>query len=222
MTASESEPAATNSSMENPEAKTDGNGQQPESELKAEQPDAGLRTGQHHVSHLLDEVLDEPEPPPNARRLRHPMVLDLILGVGLLVAMGGFTIGLFKMYVVHSAQQSIFQHNYKAAIGMLKGVPAPGLFSIPGADPDELLNQALYLDAMDKLEVDNDTDGALKELQQVKAGSRYFSLSQQIIEENFTPSSTTLQAGATATPADAVPIEERKPILPDEPQGGSQ
>lgn len=219
MTASDSDPAASNSSMDNPEAKTDGNGQQPESDYKAENPTAGIRlTGQHHVSKILDEVLEEPEPPPNARKLRHPMVLDLILGVGLLVAMGGFTIGLFKMYVVHSAQQCIFQHNYKGAIGMLRGVPAPGLFSIPGADPDELLNQALYLDAMDKLEAENDTDGALTELQHIKPGSRYFSLAQQIIVEHFTPSSTTLQAGATATPEEAVPVEEKKSILPEEPQ----
>jgi hypothetical protein len=122
---------------------------------------------------------------------------------------------------VHSAQQSIFQHNYKAAIGMLKGVPAPGLFAIPGSDPDELLNQALYLDAMDKLEVDNDTDGALKELQQVRPGSRYFSLAQEILEENFTPSSTTLQAGTSLT-EEAVPVEEKKPLLPPEPQDANR
>jgi hypothetical protein len=218
MTASESDPATANSNPENSEEKPSGNGNG-DSGAKPEEAKAALH--QHHVSKLLDEVLDEPEPPTSGRRLRHPMVLDLILGVGLLVAMGGFTIGLFKMYVVHSAQQSIFQHNYKAAIGMLKGVPAPGLFAIPGSDPDELLNQALYLDAMDKLEVDNDTDGALKELQQVRPGSRYFSLAQEILEENFTPSSTTLQAGTSVT-EEAVPVPEKKPLLPDEPQDANR
>ena len=113
------------------------------------------------------------------------MVLDIVLAIGLLVAMGGFTVGLFKMYLTHSAQQSIFQHNYKAAIAILKGAPVPGLFAIPGSDPEELLNQALYLDAMDKLEVDNDVEGALTELKQIKSGSRYYSLAQEIIDENI-------------------------------------
>src|SRR4051812_40048635 len=112
MTASESDPATTNSNSDNSEVATTGNGNGNGSPESAPE-EAKVALHPHHVSKLLDEVLDEPEPPPGGHRLRHPMVLDLILGVGLLVAMGGFTIGLFKMYVVHSAQQSIFQHNYK-------------------------------------------------------------------------------------------------------------
>jgi hypothetical protein len=171
---------------------------------------------QHHVSKILDEVLDEPEEPVTEGRLKHPMWLDVILAFGLLVTVGGFTIGLFKIYVTHTAEQSITQHNYKAAIALLKGVPFPGFFTIPGSDPEELLAQALYLDAMDKLEVDNDVDAALNQLQQIPPGSRFFPLAQEIIEENFEPSATTLQGGTSIT--EEAPIKapvEKQPILPE-------
>jgi hypothetical protein len=171
---------------------------------------------QHHISKILDEVLDEPEEPVTEGRLKHPMWLDGVLAAALLVTVGGFTLGLFKIYITHNAEQSITQHNYKAAIALLKGAPFPGFFTIPGADPAELLNQALYLDAMDKLEVDNNVDAALNELQQIRPGSRFFGLAQEIINENFEPSSTTLQGGAEITEkAPAHPIEEKKPLLPE-------
>ncbi|HEY9868840.1 MAG TPA: hypothetical protein V6D08_06720 [Candidatus Obscuribacterales bacterium] len=176
----------------------------------------------HHVSKILDEVLQEPEPAPAARRFRHPMILDVVLAIGLLVAMGGFTIGLFKMYLTHSAEQSITQNNYKAAIAILKGAPLPGFFSIPGSDPDELLAQALYLDAMDKIDQDNDIDGAIKELQQIKPGSRYFALAQKIIEEHHTPSPLFLQGGTEHVETNPQPAPEKKPILPELPPDGSQ
>jgi hypothetical protein len=176
----------------------------------------------HHVSKILDEVLQEPEPAPTDRRLRHPMILDIVLAIGLLVAMGGFTIGLFKMYLTHSAEQSITQNNYKAAIAILKGAPLPGFFSIPGSDPEELLAQALYLDAMDKIDQDNDIDGAIKELQQIKPGSRYFALAQKIIEEHHTPSPMFLQGGTEHLETNPQPAPEKKPILPDLPPDGSQ
>ena len=171
----------------------------------------------HHVSKILDEVLEEPEESGSSGKFKHPMVLDIILAVGLLFAMGGFTVGLFKMYLTHSAEQSITQHNYKAAIAILKGAPVPGFFAIPGSDPDELLNQALYLDAMDKLEVDDDVDGALKEFQQIRPGSHFFTLAQEIIEENYTPSATTLQGGTSVT-EQAAPVQENKPLLPEAPK----
>ncbi|MBI4532632.1 MAG: hypothetical protein HY711_01695 [Candidatus Melainabacteria bacterium] len=177
---------------------------------------------QHHISKILDEVLEEPEPEVSTRRLKHPMILDLALGIGLLVAMGGFTVGLFKMYLTHSAEQSITQQNYKAAIAILKGAPLPGFFSIPGSDPEELLSQALYLDAMEKLDVDSDVDGALKELQQIKPGSRYFTLAQEIIEEHFEPSATRLQGGTQHIETNPVNPVEKKPILPEPPSEGSQ
>lgn len=175
----------------------------------------------HHVSKILDEVLEEPVPAAGPRRFKHPMILDLILAMSLLIAMGGFTIGLFKMYLTHSAEQSITQQNYKAAIAILKGAPLPGFFTIPGSDPEELLAQALYLDAMDKLEND-DVDGALKELQQIKAGSRYFELAQELILENYEPSPTLLQGGAEHVETNPEPLPEKKPILPELPPDGSR
>lgn len=151
---------------------------------------------QHHVSKILDEVLDEAPTLATAKRFKHPMFLDLILAFGLLITMGGFAIGLFKMYLTHSAEQSITQQNYKAAIAILKGSPFPGFFSVPGSDPDELLSQALYLDAMEKVDVNNDIQGAIRQLQQIRPGSRYFILAQDFIKENWSPATTILEGGA--------------------------
>ncbi|HEY9715393.1 MAG TPA: hypothetical protein V6C72_18110, partial [Chroococcales cyanobacterium] len=97
----------------------------------------------HHVSKILDEVLVDSAAAAAAssETYKHPMLLDLALALGLLVAMGGFTIGLAKIYITHSAQQSILQHNYKAAIVILKNAPLPGMFNMPGSDVEELLNQ---------------------------------------------------------------------------------
>lgn len=210
--AAETDPASPEKAPDQEAQSSDGNGS---SDSASDQSQTALHA--HHVSKILDEVLDEPEEAVTRRHLKHPMILDLVLAVGLLAAMGGFTVGLFKMYLTHSAEASITQHNYKAAIAILKGAPVPGFFAIPGADPDELLNQALYLDAMDKLEVDNDVDGAMKELQAIRPGSRYFALAQEIIEENYTPSVTTLQGG-TSVSAPAAQVPEKKPILPEGPK----
>ncbi len=167
----------------------------------------------HHVSRILDEVLEEPvRETPSGRRFRHPMLLDFGLGIGLLVAMAGFTIGLFKMYLIHSADQSITQHNYKAAIALLKGSPLPACFNISGPDADELLSQALYLDAMEKIDVENDTDGAMKELSQIRPGSRYFSLAQEILSDNFVPSATTLQGSAEQIETNPPPPRKKSPL----------
>ena len=173
---------------------------------------------QHHVSNILDEVLEEPSETEIPRRFKHPMWLDLVLAVGLLVAMGGFAIGLFKIYLTHTAEQCITQGNYKVAIALLRGAPFPGLFVFPGSDADELLNQAMYQDAMDRIDSDNDVDNALKELQQIRAGSRYFSLAQEFIKDNFEPSPRTLQGGVQ-TQGKAVP--DKKPLLPPAPQDAS-
>jgi len=190
-----------------PEQKTEEAGESPQVELH-----------QHHVSKLLDEVLDVPEEAIAPRRFKHPMILDLVLGIGLLLALGGFTVGLFKMYVTHSAQQSITQQNYPAAIAILKGLPLPGFFTMPGSDPQELLSQALYLDAMDKLDNNRDTDLAIQELQQIKPGSRYFDLAQELINENATPSSTFLTGGATHVETNPEKNVEKKPLLPEQPK----
>jgi hypothetical protein len=175
---------------------------------------------QHHVSKILDEVLEEPDESQSPARIRHPMVLDILLAVSLLFAMGGFTAGLFKMYIAHSAQQSIMQHNYKAAIAILKGAPLPGFIAIPGgspdSDPQELLNQALYLDGMEKLDSKTDVNGGLNELQQIQAGSRFFTLAQEAINENFEPSSTRLEMGIEHEEKNPQP--EKKPFVPEYPK----
>jgi len=126
-------------------------------------------------SHILDEVLEEPEEP-ISRRYRHPIFIDILLAVGLLVIMGAFSAGLIKMYISHSAEQSITQRNYQAAIALLEGSPFPDLFSPPGSEPRELLNQALYLDAMEKLDAYSEDSDAIKELEKIDASSRFFEL----------------------------------------------
>ena len=196
---------------------------EPTATNKAEGEDSSLiqpELHQHHVSRLLDEVLEEPTQ--TGRRFKHPMILDLALAIGLLSALGGFTIGLFKMYLTHSAEQSITQRNYKAAIAILKGAPLPGFFTIAGSDPEELLSQALYLDAMEKFVMENDVDEALRELQQIRPGSRYFNLAQELIDEKAEPSPTFLQGGTQQIETSPEVPQQKKPILPELPQEGSQ
>ncbi|HEY9785632.1 MAG TPA: hypothetical protein V6D17_09545 [Candidatus Obscuribacterales bacterium] len=183
------------------------------------------RLQQAHVSKILDEVLEEPvEPATGHHGFKHPMILDIFLGVALLIAMSGFSIGMFKIYVTHSAKQSINQHNYKAAIVLLKGTPFPGFFTMSGSeDTLELLNRALYLDAIEKLEVNNEDESALKELEQIQPGSGYFELAQDILRDHAKPSRVQLEGGASheASPSDPE-IEEKKPLLPeDEPKDAS-
>jgi hypothetical protein len=146
-------------------------------------------------AHILDEVLEEPEDPISSH-YRHPIAIDIMLAVGLLVIMGAFSAGLIKMYVSHSAEQSITQRNYQAAIALLEGAPFPDLFSPPGSEPRELLNQALYLDAMEKLDAYSEDSAAIKELEKIDASSRFFELAQEILKEHFKPSSIQLQGGA--------------------------
>ncbi len=170
---------------------------------------------QHHVSNFLDDVLiDQPKLGSEKHGYKHPMILDLILAVGLLIAMGGFTVGLINIYITHQAEQSIMQRNYRAAITVLRGAPLAGFFTMPGSDPADLLNQALYLDAMERLDANGEDETALKDLEKIQAGSRYFDIAQDILKEHFKPSDTQLQGQAehTASPAEAV--APKKPILP--------
>ena len=83
-------------------------------------------------SKVLDETLEESQfvSPDIKANFKHPMVLDVFLAMFLLVAVGGFTVGLVRIYVVHAADQSITQGNYKAAIEILKGSPY-GLLTSP-------------------------------------------------------------------------------------------
>jgi hypothetical protein len=169
---------------------------------------------QHHVSNYLDDVLEQPKMGSEKHGYKHPMILDLILALSLLVAMGGFTVGLINIYITHQAEQSIMQRNYRAAITVLKGAPLAGFFTMPGSDPADLLNQALYLDAMERLDANGEDETALKDLEKIQAGSRYFDIAQDILKEHFKPSDTQLQGQAdhTATPAESV--APKKPILP--------
>jgi hypothetical protein len=109
------------------------------------------------------------------------MAIDLLLAVGLLFAMAGLTVSFVKTYITHSAKTSILQGNYKAAIGILHGSPIPEFFGGAGTDNSEdLLNQALYLDAMEKLDNNRDDQTALQELAKVSPspGSQYYDLAQ--------------------------------------------
>lgn len=169
---------------------------------------------QHHVSNILDEVLEQPKQDSDKQSYKHPMVLDLLLAVGLLFAMGGFTVGLINIYITHQAEQSIMQRNYRAAITVLRGAPLAGFFTMPGSDPSDLLNQALYLDAMERLDANGEDEGALKDLEKIQPGSRYFEIAQDILKEHFKPADRQLEGKAehTATPEEAV--APKKPIMP--------
>ena len=119
---------------------------------------------QHHVAKILDEVLEER---PGEMSFKHPMLLDVSLAIGLLLAVAGFMIGIMNMWIAHQAKESIMHKNYKAAISMLKGVPFSefNLFTVPGADsPNELMAQALYQEAMEKLDANPEDQSAIEEL----------------------------------------------------------
>jgi hypothetical protein len=111
--------------------------------------------------------------------------------------MGVFSAGLVKMYVSHSAEQSIIQRNYPAAIVLLEGAPFPDLFSPPGSEPRELLNQAFYLDAMERLNSYSEDPVALKELEKIDASSGFFELAQETLKAHFKPSAVQLQSEST-------------------------
>lgn len=182
---------------------------------------SSLNLTQHHVSHLLSDVLqDNADDSPPIKGLRFPMILDLLLGLGLLVAVGGFTVGLFHMYIVHSASQCISESRYKAAIVVLKAAPLPQLFTRAGSDTEELLSKALYLDAMDKLESGTDVNEALKELAEIGYGSKYFTLAQEAINENTEPATMMLQGGAETTETNPAPEKESllEKTLKEEPK----
>lgn len=165
-----------------------------ESPKEGEHATGSGATAQHHTYRMLDSILEQPPP---KRRFKQPMLFDLLLAAGLLVAVGGFTTGLMKIYITHMAKQSINSHNYKAAITILKRNPVPEFFSGFGSDPNELLNQALYLDAMDKLEANPDDPAALSALEKITADSRFFHLAQEILKEKAQPSELQLEGGAS-------------------------
>lgn len=114
---------------------------------------------------------------------KHPMVVDLAIAIGLLFAMGALTISIVRTYIAHSAKTSIMQGNYKAAIQILRGAPVPDIFAGAGAEnSDDLLDQALYLDAMEKLDNDHQDQTAPQELSKISPGSRFYDLAQDQLE----------------------------------------
>jgi hypothetical protein len=182
---------------------------------------AGQTTGEplhkHHPYKILEDVLEDTEqdlPVQEASRPRfgYPMILDAFVGVGLLIIAAGFTLGLFKMYLQHCAEESIKQHNYKAAITILKDSPLPSFIQIAGADPDELLDRSLYLDAVEQLDQGTDEKEALKELQQIRPGSKYFSTAQELITEHTVPSGTQLQGGTEHLELNPPPKPKPSPL----------
>ncbi len=150
---------------------------------------------------MLDSVLDAATA---RRRFKQPMLFDILLAIGLLVAVAGFTTGLMRIYITHMAKQNINQHNYRAAITILKRNSVPEFFSGFGSDPNELLNQALYLDALNKLEANSEDQAALSQLSKITEGSRFYDLAQKILKEN-TPVS---KGGLKPDSAEATPPAE--------------
>ncbi|MBU6450548.1 MAG: hypothetical protein KGS72_02135 [Cyanobacteria bacterium REEB67] len=165
----------------------------------------------------------EKAPKVPSKSYKHPMAIDLLLAVGLLFAMAGLTVSFVKTYITHSAKTSILQGNYKAAIGILHGSPIPEFFGGAGTDSSEdLLNQALYLDAMEKLDANRDDQTALQELAKVKAtqGSYFYDLAQDQFRK------LKMQADPQAPPAATPKIEsansERQPPAPSQEPPTSQ
>jgi|GEM_PF-1461830 len=195
-----------------------------EDKKSTESDTTGNADARSHANRLLDTILDEPAPQAS-RHFRHHMAYDLLLALGLLVAVGGFTTGMMKIYITHMAKQSITQGNYKAAINILKRNPVPEFFSGSGnADdaPQELLNRALYLDAMDKLDNDKNDQSALKQLEQITPGSQYFNVAQEILKARTPASSLQLEGGASqyTRKQESVQTPENEKLFKD-PNGGS-
>jgi hypothetical protein len=175
---------------------------------------------QHHVSKILDDVLEESDLAASAPSpFKHPLLLDMALTIGLLLAVGGFMLGIMNMWIAHQAKENIMHRNYKAAITMLKGVPFSGWFNIAGSDPAELLSQALYQEAMEKLDANDQDQSAVEELAKIPPGSAFFDNAQEIVKEHSTASAVQLQGKAEheASPSEAV--EPPKPLLPTTEEG---
>ncbi len=132
------------------------------------------------------QVVGDDAPVPfatSSRRINYPIIMDLILTLGLLLVSGGFTVGLFQMYLLHAAEKTINEHNYKAALSILRDSPIPEFLRFGAADTTELLNQALYLDAMDKIDSHTDMVAAIHQLRQIKPSSRYYRFAQETLSD---------------------------------------
>lgn len=169
---------------------------------------------QIHLSKILDEVLEEPVGAGVGQSTtggkRFPLVIiELLLGLGLLVAVGGFVIGMLHMYVVHSAQQCINQEDYERAIVILRGAPVPELFCLPGSEAEEMLNQALYMEGLQRIK-EGDKAAGIRRLQEVRAGSRFFINAHKLIGESDEPASIMLEGGTEKIETNPLPAREGK------------
>jgi len=70
------------------------------------------------------------------------------------------------------------------------------------------LSKARYLDAIETIETGADIPAALKELGEIRPGSRYFVLAQQAISENTEPAPLMLQGGAETVEKDPLPPQK--------------
>lgn len=152
---------------------------------------------------------------------KHPMAVDILLALGLLFAMAGLTVSFVKGLTTHSAKTNIMQGNYKAAIGILRSSPIPEFFGGTSADNSEdLLNQALYLDAMTKLDADRNDQTAVQELAKISAGSRFYDLAQDQLRQLSQPEPKPIESSQGGTSlersnqAEALKLDESKQSLP--------
>jgi hypothetical protein len=171
-----------------------------------------------HQAQIFNELLEKTAPDVKADgpTYRHPVIIDGLLAVGLLVAMAGFTLGAVKIYIVHEARHDITDRRYTEAIAILKSAPLPGLFSVNGESPEDLLDQAHYLDAIEKLDADKGDQTALRELDAIRPGSRFFDMANNIKDEHAPISPIKIKGDVEhqATPAEVKGAERPFPAPP--------
>jgi hypothetical protein len=170
-----------------------------------------------HQAKIFNELLERTAPEIKAEgpTYRHPVIIDGLLAVGLLIAMAGFTLGAVKIYIVHEARHDITDRRYTEAISILKSAPLPGLFQINGESPEDLLDQAHYLDAIEKLDVDKSDQAALHELDSIRPGSRFFEMANNI-KDVHAPVSPIKLEGGTEHQATAAEVKAAERPLPTE------
>jgi hypothetical protein len=173
---------------------------------------------QPHQAKIFNELLEKTAPDvtvEETRRYKHPIAIDGLLAVGLLLAMAGFTLGVVKMYIIQEAKHDISERRFTDAIAILRNAPLPGLFQMQGQSTEELLDEARYLDAVERLDKDTNDGTALKELDLIRPGSHFFDMANTIKGEHAPASAITLQGGTEheATPSEVKNAE--RPLLPE-------
>lgn len=209
-----SESADSSETPSEPEAKTSSEDDSPKTPLE-KQP---AHKFQPHQAKIFNELLEKTAPDvtvDDTRRYKHPIFIDGLLAMGLLLAMAGFTLGAVKMYIIQEAKHDISERRFTDAIAILKSAPLPGLFQMQGQSTEELLDEARYLDAVEKLDKDTHDTEALKELDLIRPGSHFFDMANSIKGDHAPTSAITLQGGTEhdATPAEVKGAE--RPLLPE-------